>query len=141
MATVTIEWKTQIWIVWLSEWMVNLKEITFSESSQEVSKMELQMQITWRTMGRWTLSVLVTMVMLAPVHLSAMQMACVSHSDQYIRPPNTEMENGWRRQSNELKMVLQRKLSSFEIFKQYTQASIKTNLSPLKSCMLDSSLG
>ena len=42
MATVTIEWKTQIWIVWLSEWMVNLKEITFSESSQEVSKMELQ---------------------------------------------------------------------------------------------------
>ena len=43
MATVTIEWKTQIWIVWLSEWMVNLIEITFSESSQEVSKMELQM--------------------------------------------------------------------------------------------------
>ena len=41
MATVTIEWKTQIWIVWLSEWMVNLIEITFSESSQEVSKMEL----------------------------------------------------------------------------------------------------
>ena len=38
-------------------------------------------------------------------------MACVSHSDQYIRPPNTEMEKGWRRYSSELRIVLNTEIS------------------------------
>ena len=66
MAAVPIEWKTEVWEVRLPEGVINLTNET------EIFYHFITVSpLTCSTMGRWRVSVLVTMVTLPPVHLSA----------------------------------------------------------------------